>query len=76
MGHITGLPKEFWPYLQGSSVHTLDLNDKQIGAEGASELAQHLPGSSVHTLDLKCNQISNAAQQLLEKEYPHIDWSF
>ena len=23
MGHVTNLPKEFWPYLPGSSVHTL-----------------------------------------------------
>jgi hypothetical protein len=57
-------------------VHTLHLAGNQIGDAGAIQLAQHLQGSSVHTLDLAGNQIGDATQQLLEKEYPHINWSF
>jgi hypothetical protein len=60
MGQVKNLPKEFWPYLQGTSVHTLDLSNNQIGAAGASQIAQHLQGTKVHTLDLAGNQIGDA----------------
>ena len=76
MGKVKNLSKEFWPYLQESSVHTLHLNHNQISAEGATQLVQHLQGSSVHTLDLSWNQIGDATQQLLKEEYPHINWIF
>jgi len=67
MGQVKNLPKEFWPYLEGTRVHTLDLSRNQIGAEGASQLAQHLQGTSVHTLDLSFNQIGDAgASQLAQ----------
>jgi hypothetical protein len=62
MGQVKNLPKEFWPYLQGSSVHTLNLRRNYIGAAGVSELAQHLQGSQVHTLSLSSNQIGDAGE--------------
>jgi hypothetical protein len=54
---VKNLSKEFWPYLQGTQVHTLDLRNNQIGDAGASQLAKHLKGIKVHTLYLGNNQI-------------------
>jgi hypothetical protein len=45
---VKNLPKEFWPYLQESKVHTLNLSMNQIGGDaGASQLAQHLQGTNM-----------------------------
>jgi len=56
MGKVKNLPKEFWPYLQSTRVHTLDLGNNQVGDAGATQLAHHLQESSVHTLDLSCTK--------------------
>jgi hypothetical protein len=37
---------------------------------------RHIRMNGLHTLDLSDNQIGDATQQLLKKEYPHINWSF
>ena len=63
-------------HLQGSNLHILYLIGNQIGDVGANQLAQHLQGSNLHTLYLNWNQIGNPTQQLLQKEYPHINWIF
>ena len=67
MGQIKNLPKEFWAYLQGTHVHTLNLARNQIDDAGASQLAQQLQGSRVDTLHLGGNQIGDAgASQLVQ----------
>jgi hypothetical protein len=57
-------------------VHTLDLSYNNIGDAGAIELAKALPATPVHTLDLAGNEIGDPMQQLLVKQYPHINWRF
>jgi hypothetical protein len=57
LGSVTRLPQAFWPYLKGTSVHTVHLHSNQIGASGAVDLAKNLQGTSVHTVDLNKNQI-------------------
>ncbi|MHB9147109.1 MAG: F-box-like domain-containing protein [Candidatus Amoebophilus sp.] len=76
MGKVKGLPKLFWPYLEGTQVHTLDLDENEIGDAGAIELARALPRTQVHTLYLWGNEIGDAIGQLLVEEYPHINWRF
>jgi len=64
------------PHLEAKPRGIIGLSENQIGDAGANELAQHLQGTHVHTIDLSENQIGDATQQLLKKEYPHINWSF
>jgi hypothetical protein len=62
--------------LPRAQVHTVDLRYNEIGDAGATELAKALPATQVHTLDLRDNRIGNATEQLLMKQYPHIEWTF
>jgi hypothetical protein len=56
MSKVMGLPQIFWPYLQGTNVHTLDLCESELGAQGAEGFARLLQGTSVHTVDLSSNR--------------------
>jgi hypothetical protein len=60
LGSVQNLPQAFWPYLKGTSVHTLDLSSNQIGDSGAAELARNLQGTSVHTVYLSSNGIGDS----------------
>jgi Ran GTPase-activating protein (RanGAP) involved in mRNA processing and transport len=62
--------------LKGTSVHTIDLGYNQIGSLGAAELAKNLKGTSVHTIYLFHNKIGFATQDLLKRQYTHIQWTF
>jgi hypothetical protein len=57
LGSVESLPPAFWPYLKGTSVHTVNLSFNQIDDSGATEFAKNLPGTSVHTIHLTYNQI-------------------
>ncbi|MHB9147864.1 MAG: hypothetical protein ACYC2U_05620 [Candidatus Amoebophilus sp.] len=76
MGHVKCLPQSFWPHLQGTSVHTVDLSYNGICARGATEFSKHLQGTNVHTVGLSWNQIGPDVQRLLVEQYPHIKWVF
>ncbi|NEJ83772.1 hypothetical protein GR268_45800, partial [Rhizobium leguminosarum] len=70
MGHVKNLPQEFWPHLQGTSVtsvHTVDLRQNRIRAQGAEAFAKHLQGTQVHTLDLSWNGIGAQGAEALAK---------
>jgi hypothetical protein len=67
MGRVNNLPQEFWPYLKGTRVHTLNLEDNKIGDQGARELAKALPATRVHTLNLGYNGIRDAGAIELAK---------
>jgi Ran GTPase-activating protein (RanGAP) involved in mRNA processing and transport len=56
-GMLLSPPLTFWPYIKGTSVHTVDLSNNQIGAQGAADLVKALQGTRVHTVDLSDNQI-------------------
>jgi hypothetical protein len=57
MGHVKKLPQSFWPYLQGTQVHTVGLTYSGLHAQYAKEFAQHLQGTKVHTVVLSYNHI-------------------
>jgi hypothetical protein len=60
IGQVGSLGKEFWPYLQGTSIHKVNFRHSAIGgAEGAIEFAKHLQGTQVHTVDLHGNKIGD-----------------
>jgi hypothetical protein len=59
MGDVRNLPRECWPYLQGTQVHTLALRHNKLKDEGMGELAYNLQGAKVHTLDLNGNYIGD-----------------
>jgi hypothetical protein len=52
IGYVKNLGKEFWPYLQGTRVHTVDLTGGQIDAQGLENFAKYLQGTRVHTVNL------------------------
>jgi hypothetical protein len=58
MGYVNNLREEFWPYLKGSNVHTVNLSSNHIFVQGGKALAKHLQGTNVHTLILSSNHIS------------------
>jgi hypothetical protein len=58
VGEVSSLPQTFWPYLQSTSVHTVNLYENQIGDSGAIELGKHLQGTNIQTLDLRYNELS------------------
>jgi Ran GTPase-activating protein (RanGAP) involved in mRNA processing and transport len=59
MGHVRNLPQSFWPYLQGTQVHTVNLTCNDIDAQGAVGFAKHLQGTRVRTVDLSGNGIGD-----------------
>jgi hypothetical protein len=59
IGHVKKLRKEFWPYLKGSNIHTIDLSQGQIGKQSAEGFAKYLQGTRVHTVDLSSNKIGD-----------------
>jgi hypothetical protein len=67
MGEVGNLSQSFWPYLQGTNVHTLSLGLNQIRDAGAIELAKVLPATQVHTLNLYANLIGDAGAIELAK---------
>jgi Ran GTPase-activating protein (RanGAP) involved in mRNA processing and transport len=67
MGHISCLSHAFWPYLEGTNVHTLDLSYNELGAQGARELAKALTGTQVHTLHLGSNKLGAQGARELAK---------
>jgi hypothetical protein len=69
-GRVTSLPSAFWPYLKGTSVHTVDLYNNQIGGSGAAEFAKNLPSTSVHTVYLRYNQIGDSGAAEFAKYLP------
>jgi hypothetical protein len=65
MGQVEDLPEVYWPYLQETNVHTVDLSGNQVWGQVAIEFARLLQGSRVHTVDLNSNYIdSQVAIQL------------
>jgi hypothetical protein len=42
MGHVSSLHKEFWPYLQETQAHTVDLRHNYIRIQRAEEFERHL----------------------------------
>jgi TPR repeat protein len=50
-----------------TNVHTLDLSDNQMGAQGAVVLAKHLKGTRVHTVDLSGNRIEAQGAEAFAK---------
>ncbi|MHB9147555.1 MAG: F-box protein [Candidatus Amoebophilus sp.] len=59
MGSVRNLSQSFWPYLQGTNVHTLDLSNNDIDNKGIIELVKVLPRTQIHTLDLGDNNIDD-----------------
>jgi hypothetical protein len=69
MGDVNSLPQSFWPYLEGTNVHILNLGGNQIGYLDDLAFAIALADDSAfdegfldtsgHTLDLSHNQIGN-----------------
>jgi hypothetical protein len=70
LGSVKSLPPAFWPYLKGTSLHTVDLSSNQIGDNGAAEFAKNLQGTSVHTVDLSRNQIGDSGAVEFAKNLP------
>ena len=57
IGKVKDLPQVFWPYLQETQIHTININRSRIGAQKVISLTKHLKNTRVHTLDLKENKI-------------------
>ena len=74
--HTQGLSDDFWPYLQGTNVHTINLDYALLGNEGARNFAQSLQGTKIHTVDLGGNQIGSVTKNFLLEHYNHITWVF
>ncbi|MHB9147126.1 MAG: F-box protein [Candidatus Amoebophilus sp.] len=63
MRNVRHLPKELWPYLQGSNVHTVsfytnplfEVFDHSLRSTGVIDFAKNLHGTKVHTVNLKRN---------------------
>jgi Ran GTPase-activating protein (RanGAP) involved in mRNA processing and transport len=60
MGQVRNLPAIFWAHIKGTNVHTINLEENQIGDSGAVKLAKNLQGTRVHTIDLKYNEIGDS----------------
>lgn len=54
IGKVKNLPQEFWPYLNHTNIHTIDLKYK-LPASMAIEFVQSLQGSKVEEIDLGYN---------------------
>jgi Ran GTPase-activating protein (RanGAP) involved in mRNA processing and transport len=67
MGHVKNIPQRFWPYLDGTQMHTLHLGSNQIRVAGAQELARALPDTQIRILYLGYNYIGNAGASELAK---------
>ena len=59
MGSVSNLSQSFWPYLQETNVHTLDLSNNDLDNQGIVELVKVLPRTRIHTLDLGDNDIDD-----------------
>ena len=59
MGSVRNLPQSFWPYLQGTNVHMLDLSNNEIDNKDIIELVKVLPRTQIHSLDLGDNDIDD-----------------
>ena len=70
MGKVENLPQAFWPYLQGTNVHTLGLSNNEIKNTYMLELAKVLPQTQIHTLDLCDNNIDDKGIIELAKVLP------
>ncbi|ACP21104.1 hypothetical protein Aasi_1868 [Candidatus Amoebophilus asiaticus 5a2] len=57
MGSVRNLPQTFWPHLQGTNVHTILLNQNQLGPIDTVKFIKHLQRTSIHTIDLNNNRI-------------------
>ncbi|MHB9147130.1 MAG: F-box-like domain-containing protein [Candidatus Amoebophilus sp.] len=67
MGNVKNLPQSFWPYLQRTNIHTLDLRWSKIGAQGAEVLVKHLQETRVHTVVLSGNYIGYKGAEAFAK---------
>jgi Ran GTPase-activating protein (RanGAP) involved in mRNA processing and transport len=67
IANVRHLPQAFWPYLQGTQIHKINLNDNHINTQQALTLAKHLQGTQVHTLDLGNNKIGDQGAERLIK---------
>ncbi|MHB9147108.1 MAG: F-box-like domain-containing protein [Candidatus Amoebophilus sp.] len=81
MGQVEDLPEVYWPYLQETNVHTVDLSGNQVWGQVAIEFARLLQGSRVHTVDLNSNYIDSRvaiqlARQLQETRVSMVDLQY
>ena len=59
IGEVRNLPREFWPYLKGSNIHTVDLGSMSLGSEGAVEFVKNLKLTKVRVINLSTNGIGS-----------------
>jgi Ran GTPase-activating protein (RanGAP) involved in mRNA processing and transport len=70
LGEAKNTPQSFWPYIQNTQVHTLNLSRNQIGDVEVAGLAEHLISTQIKKLNLIENQIGDAGACELAKYLP------
>ncbi|OJW73004.1 MAG: hypothetical protein BGO68_03690, partial [Candidatus Amoebophilus sp. 36-38] len=71
MREVKNLLPSLWSYIPSTQIHTLDLEDNQIGDSGIQELAKVLSDTQIYTLNLEGNQIGDTGVQELAKVLPN-----
>lgn len=57
---VLNLPREFWPYLRETNIHTFTLCDISIGITDVMQLMESLQGTKIHTLTFSRNNVEPA----------------